>query len=82
MGLGKSIEKLDDYFSRLKKGKARKIKPTHVEKVIGKLKAKEKSLKGELASTEKDGKKSRLKQKLAIVSEQMERANWLLQKVK
>lgn len=82
MGLGKSIEKLDDYSSRLKKGKARKIKPAHVEKVIGKLKAKEKSLKGEIISTGKDGKKSRLKQKLAIVSEQLERANWLLQKVK
>lgn len=81
MGLGKSIEKLDDYYSRLKKGKAKKIKSPHVEKVIKKLKAKEKALKDEFASTEKDGKKSRLKQKLAIVSEQIERANWLLQKV-
>mgnify|MGYP000049766367 CR=1 FL=1 len=82
MGLGKSIEKLDDYFARLKKGKVQKIKPSHVEKVIGKLKAKEKSLQADLASAKKETKKSGLTRKLTTVAEQLQRAKWLLEKVR
>ncbi|WP_420410782.1 hypothetical protein [Roseibium sp.] len=81
MGLGKSIEKLDDYYGRLERGKVEKIKSAHVEKVIAKLHSKEKALKSDLAECSKDSKKKRLKSKLSIVSEQLERANWLLKKV-
>lgn len=81
MGLGKSIEKLDAYYDRLQQGKVEKIKPAHVEKVIAKLQSKEKALKSDLSECSKDSKKKRLESKLATVSEQLERASWLLKKV-
>ena len=81
MGLGKSIEKLDEYYSRLNEGKAQKIKPSHVKKVIEKLKVKEKSLKSDLTSTENESKKQRLERKLSTVAELIQRANWLLEKI-
>ncbi|AXI41038.1 hypothetical protein [Sulfitobacter sp. SK011] len=81
MGLEKIGEKLDRYFNRLEQGKAAKIKPNHVEKVISKLRAKQKLLQEELGSAEKPSKKTRLESKLATVSEQIERAEWLLEKI-
>ena len=72
MELEKSTEKLDKYYKRLKKGKAEKIKPAHVEKVIGKLHAKEGMLRTELAETTKESKKTRLKRKIALVKEQLQ----------
>ena len=61
MGLGKSIEKLDDYYDRLAQNKAGKIKPDHVEKVLAKLHDKEARLKAEISETEKLSKKERLR---------------------
>lgn len=81
MGLEESTKKLDKYYSRLDKGKAQKIKPSHVERVIGKLKAKELSLREELAETTKPSKIDRLNRKIAGVCEQQERAKWLLDKI-
>ena len=81
MGLESAIEKLDKYFRRLKKGKARKIKPDHVERVLRKLKTKEKDLQSELADTEKPEKIRRLERKIALVQEQQERAHWLQKKI-
>ena len=81
MGLGKISEKLDDYFSRLEGGKAKKIKPKHVEKVIAKLHTKEGLLREELRDAKKASKRERLKNKLATAREQIERAEWLLEKV-
>jgi uncharacterized protein YaiL (DUF2058 family) len=81
MGLGKSIEKLNDYYDRLEQGKAEKIKAAHVEKVIAKLENKKKALKTDLAESSKENKKKRLTSKLSTVSEQLERARWLLKKV-
>lgn len=77
MGLESVIEKLDKYFKRFDKGKAQKIKPAHVEKVIDKLEAKADLLRAELAETEKESKKSRLERKLDMVREQQKRARWL-----
>lgn len=81
MGLERTTEKLDKYFDRLENGKAAKIKPSHVEKVIAKLKAKQEQLQDELASSEKLSKQDRLENKLAIVAAQLERAHWLLAKI-
>lgn len=81
MELESAIEKLDKYFKRLGKGKAQKIKPAHVAKVVRKLAAKEKLLVDELSDTEKESKKHRLERKLEMVREQMDRARWLEKKI-
>lgn len=77
MGLESAIEKLDKYFKRLEKGKVQKIKPSHVDRVIQKLEAKVQLVQAELAETDKETKKQRLEQKLEMIREQQERANWL-----
>lgn len=82
MGLESSVEKLDKYFDRLKKGKAKKIKPSHLEKVARKLKAKEDSLLAELAEATKESKQDRLQFKLSLIREQQERAKWLEEQLK
>ena len=82
MGLENTIEKLDKYYQRLDKGKAQKIKPSHVEKVIHKLEAKAELIEAELAETEKDSKKQRLELKLEMVREQQRRARWLQEKIR
>ena len=81
MGLEKITEKLDKYFSRLERGKATKIKPAHVEKMIAKLHTKQELLKDEARQAEKPSKKNRLENKLSTVHKQIERAEWLLEKV-
>ena len=81
MGLGSITEKLDKYFGRLEDGRAAKIKPAHVEKVIAKLSAKQASLQSELGEAEKPAKKVRLENKMATVREQIERAEYVLQKI-
>ena len=81
MGLERAVEKLDKYFKRLEKGKAQKIKPSHIEKVIRKLEAKAGLLRAELAETDKDSKKQRLERKLEMVQEQQDRARWLETKI-
>ena len=81
MGLKKTIEKLDSYFSRLEDGKATKIKPSHVEKVISKLRAKQALLQDEIDASEKQSQKERLERKLSIAVDQIKRAEWLLKKI-
>ncbi len=82
MGISKSIEKLDEYNRRLESGEAEKIKPKHVEKIIHKLMAKKQGLADELSQAIKESKKERLKHKLEIANEQIERAQWLLEKIR
>ena len=81
MGVGKYAEKLDNYFERLEDGKAKKIKPDHVLKVISKLEKKVEKLNDEIEVTEKETKKERLKRKVLIAREHIKRAEWLLEKI-
>jgi len=82
MKLTESIKKLDKYFDRLESGKAEEIKPKHVENVIKKLTAKKQLLNEELAEAAKSSKQNRLKGKLLTVEEQLERAEWLMGKIR
>ena len=81
MGLTKTVEKLDKYHDRLEKGKAAKIKPSHLKKVAEKLKANEIALCAELEEATKADKKERLERKLAFVREQRARAKWLTEQL-
>lgn len=81
MALGKTVEKLDRYYDRLKSGSARKIKPAHVEKVIRKLEARERDLTEEIAATRKESKKERLARKLAKTQDLTAKAKWLLREI-
>ena len=82
MGLGKSIDKLDDYYDRLAHNKVSKITPDHVDKVLAKLRGKETLLLTEIEDAQKVAKKERLESKLAVVREQIQRGQWLLGKIK
>ncbi|MFD3189724.1 hypothetical protein ACFMPD_05545 [Sedimentitalea sp. HM32M-2] len=81
MGLKKNIEKLDAYFDRLRRQKVEKIKPSHVEKVLLKLRAKETELLTDLETSAKDSKSDRLKTKLTVVREQIRRGEWLMREI-
>lgn len=81
MALAKTMEKLQKYYARLEAGKTKKIKPDHVGRVIAKLAAKERSLLREIASAQKPSKKERLRQKLVMTREQIDRARWLMKEV-
>ncbi|MCK0138510.1 hypothetical protein [Aliiroseovarius sp. F47248L] len=81
MGLESAVEKLDKYYSRLEKGKAQKIKPSHVDKILSKLEKKARLLKEEFDETKKPSKKERLASKLDMVREQQARARWLKEQI-
>lgn len=81
MPLTKAIEKLKKYYGRLEAGNAKKIKPSHVAKVIDKLFENERNLLEQIATTKKATKKKRLEQKLATTRKQLERAQWLLDEI-
>ncbi len=81
MGLKKLAEKLSDYKARLERGKAKKIKPDHVQKVLEKLRKKSSELEAEIALEDKEEKKARLRRKLSVAREHMERAEWLLTQI-
>lgn len=81
MPLTKAIEKLKKYYGRLEAGKAKKIKPGHVAKVIDKLLENERRLLEQIATTRKASKKKRLEEKLATTRKQLERAQWLLDEI-
>ncbi len=81
MGLKKYADKLDDYFKRLTLGKAKKIKPSHVETVIRKLRAKKQQLQDEIEKTAKESKKLRLERKVLIANEHIKRAEMLLAEI-
>jgi hypothetical protein len=81
MGLKKLAAKVAKYNERLESGKASKIKPDHVSRVLDKLRAKETSLKSEIADTRDDDKKTRLKRKLGITQEHITRAEYLMTEI-
>ena len=78
MGLKTLAEKVAEYNERLARGKASKIKPSHVKKVLEKLRKKRDELEAEIATARNADQKDRLNRKLGIASEQIERAEWLL----
>jgi hypothetical protein len=81
MGLKKLAEKVADYKDRFDRGKASKIKPSHVEKVLAKLRKKSAELEADLAAAHSSDKKDRLKRKLGVANAQIERAEWLLKEI-
>ena len=81
MGLKEYSAKIDDYYDRLTQGKAKKIKPSHVEKVIAKLKAKKTQLRAEIAKATKPSKRERLERKVLIAKEHIKRAELLLENI-
>ncbi|MBT8456968.1 MAG: hypothetical protein HKO95_07820 [Rhodobacteraceae bacterium] len=81
MGLKKLAAKVDEYNDRLEGGKASKIKPSHVEKVLEKLQKKSDELEAEIASATSAEKKARLERKLGIAKTHLERADWLLKEL-
>lgn len=81
MGLKKLAEKLSEYNTRLERGKAEKIKPDHVEKVLEKLQKKVSQLEADIACEENADKKTRLTRKLGVAREHVERAQWLLTQI-
>ncbi len=81
MGLKKLTAKVEDYNARLESGKASKIKPSHVEKVLQKLREKAADLEAEITTTPSADKKARLEGKLAIAHTHIARAEWLLEEL-
>jgi len=81
MPIKETAEKLERYQERLRTGKAEKIRPKHVEKILEKLTSKETEITAELTETTKQGKRDRLEHKLATVRELIEKARWLASQV-
>lgn len=81
MGLKKLAAKIVDYNERLVSGKVEKIKPTHVEQVLAKLRKKSEELEAEIAAAPSPDKKARLERKLEVARAHMERGEWLLKKI-
>lgn len=66
------------YHERLEQGNAHKIKPSHVQKVLVKLRAKEEELRSEIEAATSAGDRSRLERKLQVAREHIQRAEYLL----
>ncbi|WP_227272517.1 hypothetical protein [Roseobacter weihaiensis] len=81
MGLKKLAANVNDYNERLESGKASKIKPRHVEKVLQKLRSKSTELEAEIAKATSPEKKARLEGKLGIAQTHIKRAEWLLKEL-
>jgi hypothetical protein len=81
MGLKKLAEKVVEYNERLENGKASKIKPGHIDKIISKLRRKSAELEAEIASANSPEKRERLEKKLAVARTHIERAEWLLKEL-
>lgn len=81
MGLKKLAAKLQDYDKRFADGDAFKIKPAHVQKILEKLRKKEAEISDDLLKKHRAGKRQRLERKRNVAREQIDRAQWLLDKV-
>lgn len=82
MGLKNLTRKVDEYNDRLSSGKAEQIKPRHVENVLEKLQAREKSLIERIEESDNPSRIGRLERKLKIARQQVKRAEWLLEQAK
>ncbi len=81
MGLKKLAAKVEEYKERLESGKASKIKPKHVEKVLDKLRRKSADLEAEMARATSDEERARLERKMRVARTHTERAEWLLKEI-
>ena len=81
MGMKKLAAKVAEYNERLENGKASKIKPSHVAKVLEKLRHKSDELGKEIAAATSSQKRARLERKLEVAMAQQERAEWLLREI-
>ena len=81
MKLSHSIEKLGEYYERFRKGKVKKIKLKHVDRVLDKLRSKRASLKKALKDSKKPEKQERLTRKLSVLKFQIDRGEWLRSKI-
>ncbi len=82
MALKRTIARLNDYSDRLERGKANKIKLRHVERVIDKLRLRDKSLRKEIEAASKPGRRKRLTLKRKAVQVQLTRAKWLRKEIR
>lgn len=76
----KLAEKLGDYFARLGKGQAHKIKPENVEKVIRNLRERHAVLSEELAA--KPDHTARITARVSATEDLLARAEWLLEQLR
>ena len=81
MDLKKLTAKVVEYNERLEGGKASKIEPSHVKKILDKLRKKSAELEAEIASANSGDKKERLEKKLVVAQTHIERAEWLLKEL-
>lgn len=81
MGLKKLAAKVADYNQRLEGGKAKEIKPSHVKKILEKIRKKTVELEREIASAQSPQKRARLERKLEVARAQEGRAEWLLNEI-
>lgn len=79
MAREKMAEKLGAYFARLGEGRAHKIKPADVEKVIEKLRERRDALFEDV--TAHPDKAERLAVKISTVDDLLDRAEWLLAQI-
>lgn len=81
MGLKKLAAKVAEYQDRLENGKASRIKPGHVEKVLGKLRKKSAEIEAEIGTAHTPDQRARLERKLEVARAQEARAEWLLKEL-
>lgn len=81
MGLQKLAAKVAEYKTRLEEGKASKIEPKHVAKVLSKLRKKESDLVERIANAGGASDRDRLLLKLEIARDQIGKAQWLLEQL-
>lgn len=81
MALADHAEKLAEYRARLEAGRADRIEPAHVERVIAKLEAKRASLADRLAAASAQSERERLQRKLAKAEALIEQAHWLRDRI-
>lgn len=75
----KLAEKLGAYFARLGEGRAHKIKPSDVEKVIEKLRKRRDELRSQAEAS--PDKAERMAQKITVAEDLLARAEWLLEQI-
>ncbi|WP_138468588.1 hypothetical protein [Poseidonocella sp. HB161398] len=81
MGLKKLAAKLAEYRSRQERGNASEIRPDHVARILDKLHRKKSALAEAIADGPDGATRERLEHKLAVASEQIARAEWLMEEL-